>query len=103
MSGLWLNLAATAVAVVVLMAATFAISLRRGKWDTIDTVWGLGFAVVAVVSFALSDGSLAFRLVVTLLTVAWGVRLAVHLHRRNHGKPDDRRYAEILSRAKGNP
>ncbi|MDQ3578416.1 MAG: DUF1295 domain-containing protein [Actinomycetota bacterium] len=85
------------------MAATFAISLRRGKWDTIDTVWGLGFAVVAVVSFALSDGSLAFRLVVTLLTIAWGVRLAVHLHRRNHGKPDDRRYAEILSRAKGNP
>ncbi|MGQ0841704.1 DUF1295 domain-containing protein [Actinokineospora sp.] len=87
------------------MAATFAISLRRGKWDTIDTVWGLGFAGVALVSFGLStgDGSLALRLVVTALTVIWGVRLAAHLHIRNHGKPEDRRYAKILSDAKGSP
>jgi steroid 5-alpha reductase family enzyme len=53
--------------------------------------WGLGFAVVAVVSY---DG---FLLPVAL-TVVWGVRLAVHIGLRNHGKPEDRRYVEIRSR-----
>ncbi|GLZ40252.1 DUF1295 domain-containing protein [Actinokineospora sp. NBRC 105648] len=100
---LLLNLAATLVAVVVVLAITFAISVRRGKFDTIDTVWGLGFAVIAIVTFALSTGDLAVRLVATVLPVVWGVRLAVHLHRRNRGKPEDRRYVKILADAKGSP
>ncbi|MGW5053776.1 DUF1295 domain-containing protein [Actinokineospora sp. NPDC004072] len=91
--------AVTAGAVVVFMALVFAISVRRGKYDTIDTAWGLGFALIAIVSFALSEGNA----VVTALTVVWGVRLAAHLHVRNHGKPEDRRYAAILGRATGNP
>ena len=92
----------TAAAVALLMAAVFAISVRRGKYDTIDTAWGLGFALIALVSFGLSSRD-SVDIVVTALTVIWGVRLAVHLHVRNHGKPEDRRYAEILGRAKGNP
>ncbi|UVS78065.1 putative membrane protein [Actinokineospora sp. UTMC 2448] len=94
-----MTFAATAAAVAVLMAAVFAISVRRGKYDTIDTAWGLGFALIAIVSFGQSDGDI----LVTALTVVWGVRLAVHLHVRNHGKPEDRRYAEILGRAEGDP
>ncbi|MFC7613995.1 DUF1295 domain-containing protein [Actinokineospora soli] len=85
------------------MAAVFAISVRRGKYDTIDTAWGLGFAIVALVAFGLSDRDGPLPAVATALTVVWGVRLAVHLHVRNKGKPEDRRYAEILGRAKGNP
>ncbi len=68
-----------------------------------DTVWGLGFAVVAVVTCVLADGDLAPRLVTTALTVVWGVRLAVHLHLRNRDKPEDHRYAAIMERAGGNP
>jgi steroid 5-alpha reductase family enzyme len=99
------NLAATAVAVVLLMAATLAVSLRRGRHDTIDTTWGLGFAVIAVVSFVLSSGagSTALRILVTVLTVVWGVRLAVHLQLRNSGQGEDPRYEQILSKARGNP
>ncbi|HVK23404.1 MAG TPA: DUF1295 domain-containing protein [Actinokineospora sp.] len=98
-----LNLVITLVVTLAVMVAAFAISVSRRKYDTIDTVWGLGFAVVAVVTFALSDGAIAYRLVLTALTVIWGVRLAVHLHLRNHGKPEDRRYAAIEAKAKGNP
>ncbi|WP_436499394.1 DUF1295 domain-containing protein [Actinokineospora sp. HUAS TT18] len=98
-----LNLVITLGVTLLVIVAAFAISVRRGKYDTIDTVWGLGFAVVALVTFALSDGALAYRLALTALTVIWGVRLAVHLHLRNHGKPDDRRYAEIAAKAKGDP
>ena len=38
-----------------------------------------------------------------MLTCVWGLRLAVHIGRRNRGKPEDPRYVEILERAKSNP
>lgn len=98
-----LNFAVTAAVTALVIAAAFGISLWRGRYDTIDTVWGLGFVVIAVVTFGLSSGSLAFRITVTALTAIWGLRLAIHLHLRNRGKPEDRRYAEILAKAKGNP
>jgi len=35
-------------------------------------------------------------------SVLWGVRLAVYVGRRNHGKPEDPRYADMLDKASGN-
>ena len=35
--------------------------------------------------------------------LGWGLRLAWHIGRRNHGKPEDPRYVAIMERAKGNP
>ncbi|CRK56402.1 FIG005069: Hypothetical protein [Alloactinosynnema sp. L-07] len=98
-----LNLVVTLGVTLLVMVIAFALSVRRRKYDTIDTVWGLGFAVVALVTFGMADGPFAYRVVLTALTVIWGVRLAVHLHVRNHGKPDDRRYAAIEAKAKGSP
>jgi steroid 5-alpha reductase family enzyme len=40
---------------------------------------------------------------VLALTAVWGVRLAVHIARRNAGKGEDPRYAEIQARATGSP
>ena len=99
MSEVLVNLVVSAGAVVVLLGIVFAVSVRRDRHDLIDVAWGLGFAVVAVVSYLLSG---AF-LLLAALTVVWGVRLAVHIGIRNHGKPEDRRYVEIRSRARGNP
>ncbi|WP_208720356.1 DUF1295 domain-containing protein [Amycolatopsis circi] len=82
---------------------TFGIARLRHRYDTIDTFWGLGFALVAVVSFPFGSGLLALRLTTAALTVIWGVRLAVHLHLRNRGKPEDPRYQQILERAGPNP
>lgn len=99
----WTNLALTAALVLVLMLASWAVGLRRGRHDGIDTVWGAGFALVALATFAVSDGTLWVRLLVTVATVVWGGRLAWHIHSRNHGKPEDRRYVTLMSRATGNP
>ena len=97
------NLAASAVAIVVLMALTYLYSRRTEVYSFIDTVWGLGFAVVEILSFVLSSayGVLWFRLLVLGLTAVWGVRLAVHIHLRNRGKGEDPRYAEMLERNTG--
>jgi steroid 5-alpha reductase family enzyme len=102
---MWLNLAATAVLVLVVMLAAFGVALGRGRHDGVDVVWGLGFALVAVATLVLSagDGPAWRRWVVTVLTAAWGLRLAWHIGRRNRGKPEDRRYEKLLAAAPGDP
>lgn len=97
---IWLNLGVTAVAALILVTITFAVGRALGTFHVIDGVWGLGFAVLAGISFGLSadHGSLPIRLTLTVLTWIWGLRLAGHILRRNRGKPEDARYQEILER-----
>ena len=95
----------TVLAVVVLLGITLVVALRVGKHAVVDVTWGLGFAAVAVTAYALSagEGDAGRRLLVTLLTVVWGVRLAVHIGRRSRGHGEDPRYAAMLAEAPGNP
>ena len=97
--GLGALVAITAGVTLVAATATFGVARLRGRYDTVDTFWGLGFAIIAVVAFPFGSGPLSLRLVTAALTVVWGVRLAVHLHLRNHGKPEDPRYARMVERA----
>jgi steroid 5-alpha reductase family enzyme len=97
------TLLVTAGVTVVAMVVTFGIARARKRYDTVDTFWGLGFAIVALAAFPFGDGPLALRLVVTALTVIWGVRLSVHLHLRNHKLPEDPRYVRMVERAGDNP
>lgn len=96
-------LSLTAGVTLAAVTLTFGIARLRRRYDTIDTFWGLGFALVAVVSFPFGTGPLALRLTTAALTVIWGVRLAVHLHLRNRDKPEDPRYQQIVERAGQNP
>ncbi|MET9230595.1 DUF1295 domain-containing protein [Lentzea sp. NPDC003310] len=91
------------VAVLLLLSALFLYADSRKRYDLIDSVWGPGFAVIAVITLLLADGDATRQWVVTALTVVWGVRLGVHIHSRNRGKDEDPRYQDILKRAKGNP
>jgi len=101
---LLVNLGVTAVAVVVTMAVTLAVAQARGKHSVIDVVWGLGFAIIAAVTYVLSsgDGDDLRRLLLLLLPVLWGGRLAAYIGRRNAGQPEDPRYVELL-KGEGHP
>jgi len=102
---LLVNLAVTAVVVAATMLATLAAALRLGRHSVIDTVWGLGFVIIAAVSFLLSglqgEGLTARRVLVLALTAVWGLRLAGHIHRRARGHGEDPRYAALLRRCTG--
>jgi len=101
------NLAVTAAVVLVLFALTLAVAvwLRGGRHDGIDTVWGAGFAVVALTTLihAVGHGDLWRQLLMTALTCVWGLRLAWHITRRNLRTGEDPRYVEIIEKAPGNP
>jgi steroid 5-alpha reductase family enzyme len=101
------NAVVTLVVVWALLTATFAVALRIGRHAIIDVVWGSGFVVVALVSVLLARardlGDPGRGWLVLALTAVWGVRLAVHIARRNAGKGEDPRYAEIQARAPASP
>jgi steroid 5-alpha reductase family enzyme len=100
---LLVNLAVTAVTVAVLMLATFAYAMRTRVHAIMDTVWALGFVIIAAVSFLLSAGSgvPGRRVLVLALTAVWGLRLSAHIYLRNRGQGEDRRYASLLRRNTG--
>ncbi|MGA8209965.1 MAG: DUF1295 domain-containing protein [Nocardioidaceae bacterium] len=95
----------TLLAVAGVLGATFLVALRLGRHAVVDVAWGLGFAGIAVAAFLAAEGEgdglvSGLALVLTLL---WGVRLAVHIGLRSRGHGEDPRYVELLARAPGNP
>ncbi|MGW2342689.1 DUF1295 domain-containing protein [Streptomyces sp. NPDC001661] len=98
------GLAWAAAAALGVMLVTFAVAVRKGVHRIVDVAWGLGFAAVAAVGFLVSAGAgdPGRRVLVTVLTVVWGGRLAVHIARRGRGHGEDPRYERMLAKAPGN-
>jgi len=74
------------------MTSWFLISLIKKRNDTADVAWGLGFVTLAWVSLFFSGVPTLRGFLVTLLVTIWGIRLALHIYKRNRGKPEDYRY-----------
>lgn len=80
-----------AILVLVYVSCWFVISLLKKRNDVADIAWGLGFVVIACYCFnSYASGSVS--LLVYRLTYIWGIRLAIHIAFRSHGKPEDFRY-----------
>jgi steroid 5-alpha reductase family enzyme len=95
-----LLLAATIATVVVAFALTLVVARATGRHSVVDVTWGLGFVAVAVVAYVLSGvlgtGNTVVRTVALALVAVWGLRLALYIGWRNHGKGEDPRYADML-------
>ena len=91
------------LAVAILMTVTALVGRRQGRVSVVDTAWGLGFVVVALVAAVVGDGPLWRRLLVLVLVAVWGGRLARHMQTRNRGKGEDPRYEAMLADQPGHP
>ena len=93
------TLGAGLAALLVFMGLGLAYALKNSLLSIVDTLWGLGFVVVAAVSAIVSlggDGGQAQRWIVLVMVAVWGLRLAWHIGGRNHGQGEDPRYADLL-------
>ena len=99
------GLLGAAIAMLAVLAVTFAAARIAGKHSVIDTAWGLLFAAAAAAGFVVSGGhgDPVRRALLLAMTVLWGLRLAVHIGRRSVGRPEDPRYEALLAKARGNP
>jgi steroid 5-alpha reductase family enzyme len=76
-----------------LMAALWLLSLALRNASIVDIFWGTGFVITNWVGFALTpEGFLARKVLISLLVTVWGLRLSLHILRRNWGKGEDFRY-----------
>lgn len=100
---LGVNLAVAAGVALLVLLTTFVVAVARNLHRLVDIAWGLGFTAVALASYGLSsgEGDGTRRLLITVLTALWGLRLAGHIARRGRGKGEDPRYERMLSRAPG--
>lgn len=91
-------LALNAGIIFVLTTALWAVSVAARDTSIVDIFWGAGFVVVAWATYAAADGAADRRLLLAVLTTLWGLRLTVHLARRNLGKGEDYRYRAMRAR-----
>ena len=88
-----LTLLAAAATLLILQGVTFVVALKAGQHSVVDTAWGIGIALAALAAFLTSGW---------LTTGGHGdparraLLLAAYVGRRNHGKPEDPRYADML-------
>lgn len=74
------------------MRVWFVIALLKKRNDVADVAWGLGFVLLAWVSYFLARDPGIRGLLVCIMVSIWGFRLAWHIHTRNRGKVEDYRY-----------
>jgi steroid 5-alpha reductase family enzyme len=75
------------------MLALWLLSLKLRDSSIVDIAWGPIFVAVAAVGALLGDGWAGRQLLVLAMVGLWGLRLGWHIHRRNHGRGEDPRYA----------
>jgi steroid 5-alpha reductase family enzyme len=88
----------SALAVVAMMLAVWVLSLVVRDASIVDSFWSLGFVLVAGVALIAGPGVFERRLIVFALVAVWGVRLSLHIARRNWGRGEDYRYQGFRAR-----
>lgn len=92
MSPLVQTLTANFTVVVAAMTLLWLLSLAKRDASIIDPIWGLGFVVVAWISFWLNAPAGWRVSLLVILTTIWGCRLSLFLLWRNWAEAEDRRY-----------
>lgn len=92
-------LTSTALAVLASMTLLWIVSVPLKNASIVDIFWGPGFAMIAITAFLSSDGLDARKLLLTVLTSLWGLRLGLYLAVRNIGHGEDPRYVSMRKNA----
>jgi steroid 5-alpha reductase family enzyme len=80
------------VVVFLFMTVLFFIAWLKEDNSIVDIFWGQGFILIAFYSIFSGGPRDVPKLILTLLTVVWGSRLAIHVFFRNRGRGEDFRY-----------
>lgn len=91
---LWRTLFAW-LATALVMTADWAVQFRSRNASLVDVIWAASMGLAAVFYAVSSDGSLLFRVLVTVLGGLWSLRLFTHLFKRVRGAKEDGRYAYL--------
>lgn len=92
------SLVVAVVTITWLMLSVWGISVIVSDASIVDIAWGTGFVVVAWAVRLTAEGNTSRQNLLLVMVTIWGVRLALHLARRNLGHGEDKRYARMRRR-----
>ncbi len=73
------------------MTLGFVASLFLKRNDIADSMWGIGFLIIAIYTFVQGPQSIV-SYIVTGCVLLWSLRLSLHIYSRNKNKTEDYRY-----------
>jgi steroid 5-alpha reductase family enzyme len=80
------------IGVMVLMLFFFILAQLLKDNSIVDIAWGLGYVLVAVLTFFRFSSDSYVNILLTFFVTLWGLRLAIYIFYRNRGKGEDFRY-----------
>jgi steroid 5-alpha reductase family enzyme len=80
------------IALIVVFTAVWAWQVKSKNAGMVDPIWAMSLGVIAVLVAVLAEGDLHTRVVVGIGGFVWGIRLGLHLWKRNAGHAEDPRY-----------
>jgi steroid 5-alpha reductase family enzyme len=82
-----------AAIIFVYMVVMYLVAQSVKDNSIVDIGWGLGFIVTSLVILFHFPDKTPTMLIMCSMIFLWGGRLSLYIYRRNHGKPEDFRYA----------
>lgn len=101
MNGLPPSLAAGLAVALILPLLTWTVSLLKRDASIVDSLWSLMLLAIGIAYYAQDNLPGPRSVLVLVLLAAWAIRLSAFITWRNHGEPEDHRYAAM--RKKHNP
>ncbi len=99
MADLGTAMAVSAGAALLLLLASFVLSVPIKDVSIVDVAWGLAFVDIAWVSAWIADGDGARTTLALVLVTVWGLRLALYIGYRKARHPgEDPRYTKMRER-----
>jgi len=81
-----------ALIILAFMVLAFIVALLIRNNSIVDFFWGPGFIVVTAFSLSMAPDIDLRKIIVLMLVLIWGLRLAIYIFQRNRGKEEDYRY-----------
>lgn len=82
------------ITVFIFMMIMFTIAQLIKNNSIVDIGWGIGFVLIAAALFFTEERIDTKDIILSIMILFWGVRLATHILLRASGKPEDFRYAQ---------
>jgi len=82
----------TAECIAGFVSAVFLLSILLRRNDVADIAWGIGIALVALLSYRATGVPTPLQWILTVLAAMWATRLSIRILIRNRKKSEDYRY-----------
>ena len=78
-----------------LMTLVWIASIFLKNASIVDPFWSIGFVAAGITYYLNTGGFEPRKIIILILLIIWGLRLAIYLGWRNIGKPEDYRYQQF--------